>query len=170
MELERLRSYCQHVVGARWAWLGLLLLVALVGCTNFPRDPDDTLERVRGSVLRVGVSPQEPWTRLPGPAAEPTGTEPDLVRQFAAELDADIAWTIGGEEELMSELEEGELDLVIGGLTEDTPWTDKAAITQPYTEAPDDTGEMKQHVMATPLGENAFLLALEGFLLERAGS
>lgn len=150
-----------------WVALALLLLTDCTGCTGFPADPDDTLERVRG-VLRVGVSPHDPWTRLAG-VGEPSGTEPELVRRFAADLGAEVSWTPGGEEELMTQLEEGGLDLVVGGLTADTPWTDKAAITQPYAEARDDAGELRKHVMAAPLGENAFLLALEKFLLEKAG-
>lgn len=145
--------------------LGLILLLT-TACASFPSDPDDTLERVRGGVLRVGVSPHEPWTRLTG-VGDPSGTEPELVRRFAAGLGAEVTWTPGGEEELMTQLEEGELDLVVGGLTADTPWTDKAAITQPYARARDDAGKMREHVMAAPLGENAFLLALEKFLLQR---
>lgn len=146
-------------------WVGVVLFV-LTGCTGFPADPGDTLERVRGGVVRVGVSPHEPWTRLTG-VGDPAGIEPELVRRFAAGLDAEVTWTPGGEEELMTQLEEGELDLVIGGLTADTPWADKAAITKPYAEARDDAGKVKKHVMAAPLGENAFLLALEKFLLQR---
>ena len=145
------------------------MLLGLNGCSTFPADPNDTLNRVRAGVLRVGVSPHEPWTQLPRNGGEPTGTEPALVREFAAQLDADVIWIIGGEERLMTELHEGRLELVVGGLTADTPWTDKAAITQPYTEAADTTGEVKQHVMAAPMGENAFLLALEQFLRERTG-
>ena len=41
---------------------------------------------------------------------------------------------MGGEETLIGRLERGELDLVIGGLTADTPWVEQAAITKPYAE------------------------------------
>ena len=75
---------------------------------------------------------------------------------------------MGGEEPLIGELEHGRLDLVVGGLTADSPWSDKAAITKPYTEAPDATGKPVGRVMAAPMGENAFLLELEEFLLREA--
>jgi hypothetical protein len=68
---------------------------------------------------------------------------------------------------LILALEHGTLDLVIGGLTADTPWTKHAAITKPYAEATDPTGERVQLVMAARPGENAFLLRLERFLRER---
>ena len=68
---------------------------------------------------------------------------------------------------LILALEHGDLDLVIGGLTADTPWTEHAAITKPYAEATDPAGEPVKLVMAARLGENAFLLRLERFLRER---
>ena len=150
----------------------LVLLVALVlalltaGCGAFPADPKDTLERVTGGVLRVGVSPNPPHTEVRG-SAEPIGHEVVLVREFAATLPAEIEWTVGGEEMLILALEDGDLDLVIGGLTADTPWTEHAAITKPYAEATDPAGDKVELVMAARLGENAFLLRLERFLRER---
>ena len=101
-------------------------------------------------------------------AGDPAGIEPDLVRRFADGLQAQVTWQMGGEEMLIGELEHHRLDLVVGGLTADSPWTDKAAITKPYTEGPGPTGEPVGRVMAAPMGENAFLLKLEKFLLEGA--
>src|SRR5829696_4777577 len=103
------------------------VLVAGCGSVRIPADPDGTLDRVRGGVLRVGVSPHEPWTTVT--AAEPGGIEPDLVRRWAAGLGARVAWTVGGEQPLVQAMERGELDLVIGGITADTPWSDQAATT-----------------------------------------
>jgi polar amino acid transport system substrate-binding protein len=145
-----------------------ILLAALVtaACGSIPADPEDTLERVTDGVLRVGVSPNPPHTEV-GEAAEPEGSEVVLVRDFAATLPAEIEWTVGGEEMLILALEHGDLDLVIGGLTADTPWMEHAAITKPYAEATDPTGEPVKLVMAARPGENAFLLRLERFLRER---
>ena len=67
----------------------------------------------------------------------------------------------------MADLEHGQLDLVIGGLTAESPWSEKAAITKPYAEVRNEYGDVEEHVMAAPLGENAFLLALEKFLLSQ---
>ncbi|MEE6294695.1 transporter substrate-binding domain-containing protein [Georgenia wangjunii] len=141
-----------------------MLVLLLAGCgARIPSDPDGTLDQVRGSVLRVGVSPNEPWTEVTGDDA--SGLEVDLVTDFADSLDASVAWTTGGEESLIGKLERGELDLVIGGLTAASPWADKASLTTAYTFAVGPDGAEEAHVMAVPMGENAFLVELETFLL-----
>jgi polar amino acid transport system substrate-binding protein len=217
--------------------LGVAVVVAVVlaGC-GVPRDPEGTLDRVRGGTLRVGISQSEPWTRLVG--GRPSGVEVRLVERFAAELGATVRWVDGSEADVVAALEVRELDLVVAGLTADTPWQAKAAITRGYattrvvvavpagqpvpedvaglrvavedgTEAagilkektdavpvrvPDvaqvkdspvvvddwlldllglrDTGvhlHKSEHVMAAPLGENAFLARLERFLIAHQG-
>ena len=142
--------------------------LTLTGCgATIPTDPDGTLDRVSGGTLRVGVSPNPPWTDLPnGPEADPSGTEVALVEDFAESLTADVTWVPGGEEDLIGQLERGELDLVIGGLTAKSPWADKAALTYRYAETTGPQGEKELRVMAAPMGENAFLVELEHFLLE----
>jgi ABC-type amino acid transport substrate-binding protein len=149
----------------RWAIRVLVVAVAtlLAGCgLTIPSDPDGTLDRVRGGELRVGVSVNPPWT---GAGAGRSGTEVDLVREFAERVDAEIAWTEGGEEALAGAMERGELDLIIGGLTAESPWADKVALTAPYTSWTDDQGKTHDQVMAVPMGENAFLFELESFLV-----
>jgi polar amino acid transport system substrate-binding protein len=212
--------------------VGAILAVLLVGGCGIPRDPESTLDRVRGGVLRVGVTESEPWTRLE--AGQPTGVEVELVERFAAEVGARVEWVDGSEADLIAALEVRELDLVIGGLTADTPWQAKAAITRSYATTrvvvavpasqpvPDDIAGLRvaveagtdaagiledktdaipvrvadvtevqgsavavdewllddldlrdtgvhltksKHVMATPMGENAFLVRLERFLI-----
>ena len=64
---------------------------------------------------------------------------------------------------------EGKLDLVVGGLTAKSPWASHAALTRPYVTVPGPGGAEEMHVMATPMGENAFLVTLETFLVEEAG-
>lgn len=215
----------------------LLAVLALLpaGC-GIPRDPEGTLERVRGGTLRAGITASAPWTTLEG--GRPGGVEVELVERFAGELGARAEWVDGSEADLMAALEMRELDLVVGGLTADTPWQAKAAITRSYattrvvvavpssqpvpediaglrvavedgteeagiledkTDAiavrvPDvtdvrgsavaieewrladldlrDTGvhlSRSKHVMATPMGENAFLVRLERFLIAHQG-
>ena len=139
------------------------LLVALSGCgLSIPADPDGTLDRVQGTVLRVGVTPNPSWT-----VTEPdlSGTEVDLVRAFADRLDAEVEWQEGSEEALVTAMERGELDLLIGGLTAKSPWMDKVALTAPYASSTDDAGVKHDHVMAAPMGENTFLFELESFLI-----
>lgn len=153
----------------RWRVLGLVAVLAglLAACgVSIPTDPDGTLERVTGGTLRVGVSPNPPWTEVRGDA-EPTGTEVTLIKEFASTLPTEVSWSVGGEEALIKRLEIGELDLVIGGLTADTPWEEHVAITKPYGEATGPDGKRIKLVMAAPPGENAYLLRLEKFLLSR---
>jgi ABC-type amino acid transport substrate-binding protein len=149
--------------------LGGLVVAALLltGCAGgFPADPDGTLDRITGGVLRVGVTENPPWT-VAGPETDPSGTEVDLVREFAATRDAEVEWVPGSEEVLVGRLERGELDLVIGGFTTASPWADQAALTYPYATVLTPQGAPEPHVMAAPLGENGFLVALETFLLDQ---
>jgi len=209
----------------------VLLALAAAGC-GIPRDPERTLDRVRGGTLRAGITASEPWTTLEG--GRPGGVEVELVERFAGELGARVEWVDGSEADLMAALEVRELDLVVGGLTADTPWQAKAAITRSYATTrvvvavpasqppPGDIAGMRvaveagsdaagiledktdavpvrvadvtkvkdspvvvdewlldnlglrdtgvhlrkdKHVMAAPLGENAFLVRLERFLI-----
>ena len=110
-----------------------LLLVALgsAGC-QFPRDPDDTLERVEGGVLRVGAVEAEPWVELEG--ERPSGIEPALVEGFARSVGARVEWTVGSEEELVGAMREGVLDLVVAGFTTRSPLRREGAPTRPFAE------------------------------------
>jgi polar amino acid transport system substrate-binding protein len=219
--------------GSVLAALAALAVVAVLvaGC-GIPRDPESTLNRVRGGTLRAGITASEPWTTLEG--GRPGRVEVELVERFAAELGAMVEWVDGSEADLIAALEVRELDLVVGGLTADTPWQAKAAITRSYATTrvvvavpasqplPDDIAGLRvaveagtdaagiledktdavpvrvpdvtqvkgsavaidewllddldladtgvhlskaKHVMATPLGENAFLVRLERFLI-----
>ncbi|WNB86228.1 transporter substrate-binding domain-containing protein [Cellulomonas sp. ATA003] len=151
------------------ALVAALAAVSSACGAGFPADPEGTLDRVRGGVLRVGVSADPPWTELPdGTGTDaPTGVEPTLLEEFARSVDAEVAWTVAGEEALVRELEAGRLDVVVGGLTGRSPWAEKVALTQPYVTLTNPEGRPEHHVMATPMGENGFLVALERFLLEQ---
>jgi polar amino acid transport system substrate-binding protein len=109
--------------------LVILLAITLAAC-GVPRDPEATLARVSGGVMRVGVTDAPPWVELGDTA--PDGIEVRLVEQFAEELDAEIEWVEGSEQELFGALKFKELDLVLGGLTTETPWSAEAGITHPY--------------------------------------
>ncbi|QFZ19375.1 transporter substrate-binding domain-containing protein [Saccharothrix syringae] len=132
-------------------WL-LVLALVLAGC-GLPRDVEGTLDRVRAGVLRAGVTDNPPWTRAWDEA--PAGVEVELVERFAAGLGARVEWRPGSESTLMTALEGRELDLVVGGLEEQSPWVEQASLTRPYAE---------RHVWALPLGENAWQVEVEEFL------
>lgn len=140
--------------------------LAVSGCNaTMPADPDGTLERVSEGVLRVGVTPNDDRVVI-GRDGEPSGGDVELVEAFADTIDAEPDWVIGSEEAHVRDLESGELDLVIGGITDTTPWMDKAGVTRPYLEVTEPDGTRLKLVMLTPMGENAFLTELETFLTE----
>jgi polar amino acid transport system substrate-binding protein len=109
----------------------LLLLVALLaaGC-QYPRDPEGTLDRVQGGVLRVGVTHVDPWVTLDGDA--PGGVEVELLQRFAQTQDAEVEWVEGSESELMEALHGRQLDVVVAGLTRRSEWQRVAALTRPF--------------------------------------
>lgn len=120
------RGRCQ---GFALRTLGLLLAVVLVGC-GLPRDVDSTLERVRGGTLRVGVVERPPFTRVEN--GVPAGPEVELVQELAQRMGATVEWTVGVEARLMEAVSHLQLDLVIGGISKDTPYGSHVALSQPY--------------------------------------
>ena len=98
---------------------------------------------------------------------EPRGTEPELLREFAAVVGAEVEWVEGSERELVEGLRDGELDAAAGGFRDDSPWEQKAGMTRPYAETVDEHGKTAKHVLLVPEGENAFLLELDTFLQAR---
>ncbi|MBD2765707.1 transporter substrate-binding domain-containing protein [Kocuria carniphila] len=148
---------------SRWLMVLLVLVFSLTGCvTHYPTDPHGTLDRVSGGVLRVGAIHNEPYVSVTD--GEPTGEEVRLVEDFATALDARIEWTTASEEHLVTEMEHGQLDLLVGGMTMDTQWQQKVGLTRPYNQTTNEYGETEKHVMAVANGENAFLLKLDQFL------
>ena len=138
-----------------------LLLSACVyfGCANLPRDPKETLRQLQSRPMRVGLIEHSPWVvRTSG---EPAGVEVALIRNFASELGITVDWHWGGEEQLEA-LEHYQLDVVLGGLTDQTPWRTYVGLTSPYYE------ENKiKHVIAVPPGENALVKRLDEFLYKK---
>lgn len=152
----------------RWLTVLLVLAMSLTGCvTHYPADPHGTLDRVTDGVLRVGATHDEPFVSVEG--SEPAGDEVRLVEEFADTLGARIEWTTASEEHLVTEMEHGQLDLLIGGMTMDTEWQKKVGLTRPYKETVNAYGETEKHVMSVVNGENAFLLELDQFLQSSGG-
>lgn len=131
-------------------------LLVCGACGDLPRDPNDSLEDARGGVLRVGVSASPPWVTETDPVG---GREAALVRSFAASIGARVEWVWGGAEENLARLEHGELHIVAAGLTGDSPWNGRVALTRPHART--GRGAANAHVLATAPGENALLVALE---------
>ncbi|EKD36693.1 MAG: hypothetical protein ACD_75C01404G0002 [uncultured bacterium] len=141
--------------------LAIAIACLVFGC-NLPQDPRGTFDRVRGGTLRVGMSVAPPWVELANGEA---GVEVELTRGLAGLLQAHIEWTRDSESRLLELLHQGRLDLVLGGLDDQTPWAKKVGLTRPYLEVPDkQTGKSRKHVWAVPPGENRWLLVLDRFL------
>jgi ABC-type amino acid transport substrate-binding protein len=141
---------------------GSLIIIALLlaGC-GLPRDREKTSDRISSShELRVGVTDNGSWTNAQ--SAEPSGIEPDLVRQFASSMGAHVLWTRGSEANLAQSLKHHDLDLAIGGFDAKTPWKSIAGVSQPFAE----TADKKKHVFLAIPGENRFILSLDTFLSE----
>ncbi|MDQ3990739.1 MAG: ABC transporter substrate-binding protein [Actinomycetota bacterium] len=107
-----------------------LAMVAGTAACELPRDPDNTLRRVAGGVMRVGATEAPPWVVAGEDGTE--GVDIDLVLGFAASLNARVARHHGSEEQLLEAVEAGELDLVVGGLSTETPWVGRVQLTRPY--------------------------------------
>ncbi|MFL5604858.1 MAG: transporter substrate-binding domain-containing protein [Gemmatimonadaceae bacterium] len=140
------------------ACTALIAAVTAVGC-GVPRDSDRTLERVRGSELRVGVTDHPPWVEVNDHLV--SGVEPALVSELARRLRTRAAFHRGSESELLEALRRGDLDLVAAGLDDRSPWKGRVALTRPYLT---DATTGAKHVLAVRSGENAWLVHVETFL------
>ena len=148
---------------ARAACAGILVMcaVALSGCgLQIPSDPNGTLDRITGGELRVGASPSGDLVVVDGDEVE--GSLADLIEGFAREHDATVVWTVDSEEDLVADLEDGALDLAIGGVTAATPWSDRVSVTRGYPGVAGSSGA--DVAVLLPLGENRLQAALETYL------
>ncbi|MBY8825438.1 hypothetical protein [Sphingomonas colocasiae] len=131
-----------------------LLLATLAACQDYPRDIGGTLDHIRAErVMRVGLVAGEAETRdraaitayldRVGRAA---GARSEIVR--------------GAAEPLLLRLGHGQLDLVIGDMTEDSPWIADAMVIEPIAE----TMLGKDRILLSPIarnGENRWIILLE---------
>ncbi|GAA2188767.1 hypothetical protein GCM10009786_19110 [Leucobacter alluvii] len=135
------------------------LLVALTGCgITIPSDPDDTLGHAIGAELRIGIAVEPPLSEDGDP---PRGPLPELAIEYAETLDASPVWSIGSEETLVEMLEQEKLDVALGNFSPDSPWSERAALSRPFTVDGADPAEL---VALMPLGENAMLSNFETFI------
>lgn len=136
----------------------MFLSAATAAACGIPKDPEDSMTRIRQTgVLRAGITARPPWTTDAG------GPEADAVTAFAQSLGARVEWRRGSESELFEALEKFELDLAVGGFTDDNPWGPKLGMTRPYAEA-----DGKKHVAVAAPGENRLLLEFERALRAQA--
>lgn len=162
----------RHKTIARSLVQALLLggvVLGVIGCGNhYPADPEGTLDRVSDGTIRAGISHEPPWTDIStgdNTVEDPGGIEVQLIEDYAQSIGAEVEWQAGGEEELIGLLGERELDLVVGGFTDQSPWASDVALTTSYAESSGIAGSTDKNVVAIQMGENAFMTSVERFLL-----
>jgi hypothetical protein len=95
-------------------------LLLLSSCSKLPWDSEGTMERVQKTqVLRAGIisegdGPQTQERRFLDALARETGSRPTVVE--------------GSTEQLLPQIERGELDVVVGQFAADTPWAKRVTI------------------------------------------
>lgn len=147
----------------RWLATTVLLALGLAGCgMPIPADPGGTLDRITGSVLRVGASPSGTLVEVDEDGV--SGSLAELVEGFAESRDARIEWHVDSEERLVDDLTSGRIDLAIGGMTADTPWSTRVSVTRAYPAVEGSHGA--KVVVLLPLGENRLQAAVEAYLDE----
>ena len=133
--------------------LALCAALALAGCDGLPKDPDGTLDRVKAQrSFRVGLI-------ATGDVQIGAQRRNAFLRRVAAATGAAPSVKQGATEPLLLELQDGQLDLVVGILSPDSPWVGRVALLRPIGEtlAP-------QHLLLTPIarnGENRWIMLLE---------
>jgi len=144
----------------------VVVTLSLSGCgLSIPADPDGSLARITGGILRAGASPSgELVTAVDGEVAGPL---PELIEGFARSRDARVVWTVDSEEDLVDDLAAGRLDVAVGGMTDATPWEERVSVTRGYPGIPGSGGASV--VVLLPLGENALQSALEAYLDQEVG-
>ncbi|WP_426266755.1 hypothetical protein [Sphingomonas sp. LHG3443-2] len=123
---------------------------ALVSCGDIPRDTKGSLQHIRDAKsFRVGL--------IAGSRDE-EGRGRRLIEAIAAEAGATPELSAGAAEHLLTELEEGELDLVVGTMAKKSPWAMKVHASKPLSPAAEK--EPVQLVALARNGENAWISLL----------
>ena len=132
---------------SRASALPLLLSLVLSACSPFPKDPDGTTQRVtREGAFRVGqVSNGRP-------AASASQAFLDRVEK-ATGARANIE--MGSTEALLTRLEAGDLDLVVGEFIPSTPWKGRVHF-MPELPRAGGPGERPVRAVAIRNGENGW--------------
>jgi hypothetical protein len=133
--------------------LAALLALLAGGCGEFPRDPNHTLSQVRQQRnFRVGLMGGE----------EGAGREAaSLVARISRQTGASPQVVQGAAERLLTELENGQLEVVIGSFDKKTPWRARVTIGPPLAKSRRGAAEFEL-APAMRNGENAWIALIEG--------
>ncbi|HWH16717.1 MAG TPA: hypothetical protein VNT77_00030 [Allosphingosinicella sp.] len=122
-------------------------MLLLPGCEGIPKDPDGTLDRIKAERrYRVGLI-------APGTDA---GKQRLFLHRVSAAANAQPLLEHGASEPLLTKLEEGKLDLVIGELAPNSPWAKRVTILPPLGERVSKEGHV--HIVGVAKnGENGWI-------------
>lgn len=122
----------------------LILCLTISACNgNYPRDPENSLEKAKRKSLRVGIAESKELSNYNN--GNPSGIEVELIKGYAQSINAEIEWIAASQQEIGYLLKEFQLDIGIGGFTKTTPWKKHVGLTRPYS-----TEKIK---VAVPKGE-----------------
>lgn len=136
-------------------YLFLWITISFLGC-DYPKDPEHSFEEARDEHLKVGVAINPPYTNNINDTL--TGTEINLLEEFARQHNLQIQYTIDSESNLIKKLENYEIHLIAGGFDKKTIWKKKAGLSAPYN---------KKEVFLVARGENKLLQNLETFIFSK---
>lgn len=136
-------------------YLFVLITIFFLGC-DFPKDPEHSFEEARDGYLKVGTALNPPFTDNTNGTV--SGTEIDILEEFARQHNLQIQYTIDSESNLIKKLENYEIHLIAGGFDKKTIWKKKAGLSAPYN---------KKNVFLVAKGENKLLQNLESFIFSK---
>jgi hypothetical protein len=131
-----------------------MAILALGSCGDFPKDPGSTLERIRteGS-FRVGLVSS-------ASKGSPDPISKQLLLAIGSVVHASPKIVRGETEVLLTGLEEGHLDLVVGRFEKKSPWTTRVTFGPPLrTERQGRSELLLRPVMRN--GENGWIALVE---------
>lgn len=106
------------------------LILGLAACSEIPKDSEGSLEQIRDAGrFRVGL--------IAG-SEDGEGRGRRLIEAVAAEVGATPQLSAGAAEHLLTQLEDGELDLVVGTMARKSPWALKVHATKPLSPAAEE--------------------------------
>lgn len=130
-----------------------LALIAGAGCADIPRDPERTEALIRETgVIRVGWVARVP----PNPAALAA------LGEVQSATGARIESRLGDSEMLLTDLEEGKIDLVYGSFAADSPWMKKVHLGRAHGFRAEPPKHVAAPRFAYRMGENGWIMRVEG--------
>jgi len=130
------------------------MLLCLAGCGNIPKDPEDTLDRIRREhVIRVG--------RVEGGSVADASKWRRVLARVEASTSAKPVFRSGMLEPSLLDLEAGKLDAVVGGrFDEKTPWKTRVTLGPPIGRIETPSGATASHIVVRN-GENAWIMLVQ---------